>query len=212
MSASLLAWRRMVLVWLPATLLCLASIGVYVWQGSLGRETRLRERVAELEGSLARLEKAGADAARDRADVAAIEAELESTYRELFGALDARLVPILREMGAAARAAGMLPASISYAFNKDRHAGTTEFTVKFAVEGTYQQVRTLLGTLQTSSEFLSVKSLAFRGEAEATSNVIGIAVEVGTILAEAEPDAMATMATLATTTAEPATTPLTEAE
>jgi hypothetical protein len=208
MTTTLLAWRRLILVWLPATLLCLASLGVYFWQGSLGREARLRERVAELEGSLARLEKARADAARDRTDVVAVEAELESTYREVFGTLDGRLVPILRDIGASARSAGMLPASITYSFDKDRHGGTTEFTVSFAVEGTYQQVRTLLGTLQTSSEFLTVKSLSFRGEAEATSNVIGIAVDVGTILAEADPAAIATM-----TTAAPAAPPTTvEAE
>ncbi|RLE22819.1 MAG: hypothetical protein DRJ65_13150, partial [Acidobacteria bacterium] len=56
----------------------------------------------------------------------------------------------------------------------------------FSVEGTYEQIRTLLASLQTSPQFLIIDSISFKGEEEARSQMLSIRLQVSTYLAEAE--------------------------
>ena len=56
----------------------------------------------------------------------------------------------------------------------------------FSVEGTYEQIRSLLASLQASPQFLIVDSISFKGEEDARSQILSIRLQVSTYLAEAE--------------------------
>lgn len=188
MSGGWLPWRRLVWLWLPAATLCLAVIGTYIWQssGSLGREALLREQVDDLERSLARLEKIQLDLETDRVGVASLDAALQHVYEGIFGSLDGRLVGILKAVEKATRGAGMLPASVSYRAHEDSQLKVTRLGISFAVEGRYEQVRQMLGAIQSSPQFLIIEAIAFRGEEQATTRDIRLSLKLATILSNAD--------------------------
>ena len=181
-------WGRLVWLWGPAVVLCFSMVAVFVWltSGTLGREGQLRERVDELQQSIDRLEKIQTDLEMDQTKVASLDEDLRHLYDDVFGSRDDRLVDILQAIEDATRGAGLLPASFSYSSNDDRRIGAVSFSINFAVAGRYEQVRNMIGSLQSSSEFLIIDSVAFRGEQEATTRDIRIAVGVSTVLSSAD--------------------------
>ena len=111
MTALWRPWQARILVWLPAVLLFIFSLAVYLWQSSglAGRETGLRQSIAELETEVARLESIRQQAASERAQVVELDQQFSHLYQEVFGSLDDRLTQILRAVGGATREAGLLP-------------------------------------------------------------------------------------------------------
>ena len=158
--------KRMLPVWLPAVVLCLAAAVVFVWQTSEsgGRRAQVRDRVVDLEAELARLEGLMRATGGDREWVAETEQQFTTLHDEVFGTLDGRLTNILRAVGAATRDAGLLPGSYSYAAKEDRDTGFVRFSIQFSVEGEYGQIRQMLADLQSSPEFLLVEGLSLSGD------------------------------------------------
>lgn len=181
------AWRRLLPVWLPAVVLCVASIVLYAWQtsGSVGTAASLTGDIEELQAEIERLERIRDEAAEARTQVERVQQRFQVLYGEVFGSLDERLSRILRAVGAATREAGLYPGSYSYQAEQQR-AGQYRFSVQFNVEGRYEQIRRLLAELQTSPEFLIVDNVSFAGEEEAMHEGLRISIRVSTYLAEAD--------------------------
>jgi hypothetical protein len=199
-----LPWQRLLLVWLPAVALCLISAGVLIWQTSEsgGRAALVRNSVEDLEAELVRLERIRSEAIRERDAVAETNAKFQHLYGEVFGNLDDRLTGILRAVGAAAREAGLSPGRYSYGAEDDRKLGLVRFTIQFAVEGEYAQIRRMLAALQASSEFLIVENIGFSGEEEAASRILRIGMRVTTFVTEADPQTLDRLTGGITLTAE----------
>jgi len=181
-------WRRLLPFWVPAVVLAVAAIAVFAWQssGSVGTEARLDKSIDELEAGVAHLEEIRADAEQRRQAVATLEADLTTLVTERFGSLEERLTAIMRTVGEATRGAGLLPASFSYGVKEDEKLGLIRFTIKFSVDGEYQQLRDMLAAVAASDQFLMVEHLALVGEEEARSRSIGISVELSTYLNSAD--------------------------
>jgi Tfp pilus assembly protein PilO len=81
----------------------------------------------------------------------------------------------------------LLPGRYGYSADEDRKLRYIRFTVQFAVEGEYSQIRQMLGALRSSPEFLVVENIAFSGEEEAASRTLKIGVTVATFVTEADP-------------------------
>ncbi len=184
------AWRRLLPIWLPAVMLAVASVALYVWQTSdrVGRAAQLETQIETLEAEIARLERLRGQAVAERQLVEDVEAEFRRLYGEVFGRLDERLTRIMRAIYSATRDAGLNPDSYAYKLDDKDLSGAQRLTISFAVAGEYAQVRQMLAALQASPEFLVVDSIQFSGEAEAVTSRLGITVRVSTFLSEADPE------------------------
>jgi Tfp pilus assembly protein PilO len=182
-------WQRLLPVWLPAVVVCFLSAGILIWQTSEsgGRAALVGNSVEDLEAELVRLEQIRGEAVEERAAVADLNERFGYLYGSVFGNLDERLTGILRAVGLAARGAGLLPGRYGYSAEEDRKLGYVRFTIQFAVEGQYSQIREMLAALQSSSEFLVVEDIGFSGEEEAASRTLKISVKVTTFVTEADP-------------------------
>jgi Tfp pilus assembly protein PilO len=183
-------WRRLLKVWLPAVVICVIAGGVYIWQTSEsgGRRAQVRERIAELEQSIARLEALERAAGNDRARIAELEQQFATLHDDVFGKLEARLTDILRAVGSATRNAGLRPGSYSYSASDERETGLVRFGIKFSVEGRYEQIRQMLAELQSSPQFLIVEGLSLSGDEAPVSQDLTISVSLATFLVEADPE------------------------
>jgi hypothetical protein len=189
MTFDLRPWQRLLPVWLPAVVVCIAAAVLFAWQTSEsgGRRAQIRERITELEGELARLEALLDATGGDREWVAEVDRQFKNLHNDVFGTLDGRLTDILRAVGSATRNAGLLPGSYSYSAEQDRDTGFIRFSIQFSVEGEYRQIRQMLASLQSSTEFLLVEGLSLAGDEDPVSQELKISVRIATFLVEADP-------------------------
>ncbi len=188
MNSRLLPWIRLAAVWILAVAFCLAALGILIWQtsGPMGRRGLIENHIEQLNQEIDRLDFITQQARAERDQVAKTGETLERIDGELFGKLDDRMTAVLREVGAASRGAGLLPDGFSYREVVNSKTGGVRFGIVFSVEGTYEQIRSLLGSLQASPQFLIIDSISFKGEEDARSQTLSIRLQVSTYLAEAE--------------------------
>ena len=188
MNPRFLPWVRLAWVWILAVVFCVAATAVLIWQtsGPMGRRGLIEGQIEQLDQEIDRLALMTRQARAERDQVAETGETLERIDGELFGKLDDRMTAVLREVGLASRGAGLLPDGFSYSENVDDRTGGIRFGIGFSVEGTYEQVRTLLASLQRSPQFLIIDSISFKGEEDARSQILSIRIKVSTYLAEAE--------------------------
>ena len=188
MTVDLRPWKRLVAVWLPAVMACVAVVALYVWQTSEsgGRRAQVRSQIDELESEIARLDELLVATTTDRDRVAELERQFSHLYADVFGDLNDRLTDILRAVGSATRNAGFLPDSFAYSADEERGTGFIRFGVRFSVEGEYGQIRQMLAELQASPEFLVVQNLSLSGDEDPVSRDLGMTVSIATYLAEAD--------------------------
>ena len=188
MTVDLRPWKRMLAVWLPAVIACVAALALYVWQTSEsgGRRAQVRSQIDDLESEIARLDGLLTATTTDRDRVAELERQFSHLYADVFGDLNDRLTDILRAVGSATRNAGLLPDSFAYSADEERGTGFIRFGVRFSVEGEYGQIRQMLAELQASPEFLVVQNLGLAGDEGPVSRDLGITVSIATYLAEAD--------------------------
>jgi Tfp pilus assembly protein PilO len=180
-------WRRLLPVWLPAVALCVISAAVFLWQSSEsgGRAAGVRNEVEDLEAEVARLQDLSSKTDKERGTVAELNENFELLYDRVFRSLDERITDILKEIGAATRTAGLLPGAYKYTADEDQKTRYVQFSIQFAVKGQYEQIRRLIGALQSSPEFLIVDSISISGDDDVADGRLSISVEVSTYLSEA---------------------------
>lgn len=188
MTIDLRPWRRLLAVWLPTVVVCVAMATLFVWQTSEsgGRRAQVRNQIEELEREISRLEGLELAVVSDREAVAEINRQFDRLYSETFGDLDQRLTRILRAVGSATRDAGLLPDSFSYSATDSRDTGFIRFGIRFSVDGEYAQIRQMLAALQSSPEFLVVETLNLAGAEDPLSRDLRLSVSVATFLGEAD--------------------------
>jgi len=188
MNPRFLPWVRLAWVWIVAVVFCLAALAVLIWQtsGPMGRRGLIEGQIEQLNQEIDRLDVITNQAREERIGVAEAGETLERIDGELFGKLDDRMTEVLREVGLASKGAGLLPAGFSYREAVNSKTGGVRFGIGFSVEGTYEQIRTLLVSLQASPQFLIIDSISFKGEEDARSQILSIQLQVSTYLAEAE--------------------------
>jgi len=181
-------WKRLLAVWLPAVILCVAAAFLYGWQtsDSGGRRANVREEILELEAELDRLNGLQGATTSDRARVEELEQQFSQLYGEVFGNLDDRLTGILRSVGSATRNAGLLPDSYAYSAREEKTTGFIRFSVGFSVRGEYRHIREMLAELQASPEFLVVENLSLSGDSDPVSRELDMSVRIATFLSEAD--------------------------
>ncbi len=181
-------WRRLVAVWLPAVILCVAAAFLYAWQtsDSGGRRANVHNQILRLDAELDRLNGLQEATTSDRTRVADLEQQFTQLYGDVFGNLDERLTGILRSVGSATKNAGLLPDSYAYSAREDRATGFIRFSIGFSVSGEYLYIRQMLAEVQASPEFLVVETLSLAGDADPVSRELEMSVRIATFLSEAD--------------------------
>ena len=188
MREHLLAWKRLLAVWVPAALLLAIGIGGLIWlSGStVGRQAQVENEVQKLEEQVSRLQRVRTQAARERQAVEQLYKNIAFLNDSVFGSLDKRLTPILREVGTATRVAGLRPGRYNYDASKNKKLGLFELGIRFNVTGRYAQMVNLLNTLHASPQFLVVDSIRLAGEKGTASDELKLAIHISTYLARAD--------------------------
>lgn len=187
MRARGVAWRRLLWVWLPAVVLCAANVGWLAGKGG-GRYASVHRDVEALQIRVAELTRLGGAAAGERDAVATLDEELHTLYDTVFGNLDGRLTGVLRAVGEATWESGLQPKQFTYDAAEEKKLALTALGIQFSVEGTYEQIRAMLGSLRASDQFLTVDRITIGGEEGASSTTLSISVHLSTYLEKVDQD------------------------
>jgi Tfp pilus assembly protein PilO len=184
-----LPWLKTWWAWIPPLALLLASIAMLLWQtsDSLGRRGTIAAQTETLNARLQQLEVMASGAATERSEVARTTDQLDQIFDDVFGRYELRVTQVLREIDAAVRGTGMVSDGYSYGVEALGDADGSRLSIRFRVEGRYDQVVRMLDTIQASPQFLVVEQVAFKGEQEALTRALNINLKVSTVFSDAEP-------------------------
>jgi len=188
MREQALAWKRLLPIWLPAALFLAFNVGALVWLSgkTVGRQAQVTNDVQRLEEKVARLERFRLQATDERAAVEKLYENIAFLNEKVFGSLDERLTPILRDVGKANRVAGLRPGRFAYDATKLEKIGLFELGITFKVTGRYAQFVDLLNALRASPQFLVVDTIRLTGEKGTASDELKVGIHISTYLARAD--------------------------
>ncbi len=145
----------------------------------LSYRTFYDERLRALVAEKASLEKRRDEARRRTESVEASERRLFETqealnafFSETLGKREERIAPLIEEIYATTRAAGLRPDAIAYTSTDE--PGTDSLTMTFGVVGPYGDVKRLLSGLERSKRFLVVEQVALTGGSETDPDLVRI--------------------------------------
>ena len=187
MKDQAMTWKRLAVVWLPAALFLAFNIAGLFWLSgkTMGRQAQVTGDVERLEEQVAQLERFRRQAAEERQAVEKLSADIALLNDKVFGSLEDRLTPILRDVGAANRRAGLRPGRFSYDGKELKKLGLFQLGIRFKVNGRYHQIVDLLNALRESPQLLVVDAIRLAGEKGTSSDELSVSVHVSTYLAQA---------------------------
>jgi len=168
--------RKVLFVLLLVAIACNAAV-------LLSYRTYYDERLSALISEKADLEKRRDESRRRTEKAEASERTLFETqealtafFSETLGKREERIAPLIEEIYATTRAAGLRPDAISYASTDE--PGTDSLTMTFGVEGPYGDVKRLLSGLERSKRFLVVEQVGLSGGSETDPDLVRITITV----------------------------------
>lgn len=178
MSGAASAFRDRKVLFVVLLVLLAADVAVLVsYRTFYG--VRLRALVAEREDLAKRrdeVRRAAAAAAAAERKLFDTQETLTTFFGETLGKREERIAPLLEEIYATTRAAGLRPDSIAYTSVDE--PGTDALTMTFSVAGPYRDVKRLLAALEQSKRFLVVEKLALTGGGETDPEAVQIGLTV----------------------------------
>ncbi len=149
----------------------------------LSYRTFYDERLDALISEKASLEKRRDESRRRTEKAEASERRLFETqealtafFSETLGKREDRIAPLIEEIYATTRAAGLRPDAISYSSTDE--PGTDSLTMIFSVSGPYGDVKRLLSGLERSKRFLVVDQVALSGGSETDPDSVNLSITV----------------------------------
>jgi uncharacterized protein YxeA len=99
-----------------------------------------------------------------------VEKDIRQIYDDEWSTQNERLTPFIGEVMRLATASQLVPRSYAFGGNQTKgvaktpSANATEVSIGFPVEGTYQQIRTLINRLETSEQFIIIDQITLGSE------------------------------------------------
>lgn len=179
------AWRRHLRLWaipLGFCVLNLLAFGLYrvAFAGQVERLEELNRAAEE------RLEDYRQEVALVEAFLADAEAQQEDTrllYRQHFQTEEERFTRVIPEIKRLARQSGLEPTAFSYPV-KD-FDDLVQRSIKFSVNGTYEELRTFINLLELTEHFVVLNSVSLGESGDNPSNPrLSITLSLSTIFAK----------------------------
>ena len=178
MSSAATAFRDRRVVFLVLLVVLAGNVAVL-----LSYRTFYDERLQALVSEQADLEKRRDEAQRRAKEAEASERRLFETqealtafFSETLGKREERIAPLIEEIYATTRAAGLRPDAISYSSTDE--PGTDSLTMTFSVAGPYADVKKLLAGLERSKRFLVVEQVSLAGGSTDDPNLVNVSIAV----------------------------------
>jgi Tfp pilus assembly protein PilO len=176
------AWLRFWAAWAIPAVVVVANA---VWLGGvrgavLGRGSLLARQVREAEGQVERLERQAVTLEEAKTASDALRQQLVTVREQRLGSMSTRLVPFLVDVVRRASDAGLASERISYQVKPDEQSGLVYFSATYELEGSYEQIRTYIGLLETSPQFVVIERLELRGVEDASALTVTVRLGVGT--------------------------------
>ena len=161
-------WREKRLLLIVLGVL-LAANTIFFFTYRVQYENRLRALDARLD--TVKAEQQAATRARVQAEqqLAAyrkVESDIRQIHDVEWSTQGQRLTSFIGEVMRLATSSHLVPKTYSFAGNKTAKNQTTEVSVAFPVEGTYEQVRHLINALETSDQFIIIDQIGLGSGAE----------------------------------------------
>ena len=174
--------------------LLLAANTIFFFTYRVQYESRLEAFDARRDTANAQLAEAKRARVAAEQQVAAyrkIERDVTDIIENRWSTQDARLTRLITEVKGLAVRATLTPAAYSFSRGEAKSApgpssgsaargnqkiGATEMSIKFMVQGTYEQIRRLINMIETSPQFVIIESLSLSG-AEAQNLTLNIHVK-----------------------------------
>ncbi|MEM9558320.1 MAG: hypothetical protein AAGC60_28970 [Acidobacteriota bacterium] len=180
------AARRLLWLWLPPlvfVLLMVVTLAVYVSFYS-GRVDALEAVYERATGDLEALREDRRTLDTMLGRIGAQDDNVDALYRDYFGLESERFTAAARSLRGLARQAGLDPSSFGYAEASLDVEGLERRGIQFAVEGTYDQLRTFINLLELTDQFFILEDVALGGNDQQRNAKLQIRLGLSTIFAE----------------------------
>lgn len=184
-------WRRRLRLWtLPLVFCALNAAAAALYQTSFAGNVEVLHRlVSSASEELAKLKAERQESVAFLERVEARRAAMKKLYEEHFSTEAERFTTMVREAKRLARQAGLAPSSVSYPENKLDEGGLVERRMVFAVQGTYDQLRTFINFLELTDQFLTLESVGLNGnDVRGQGQILSIRLELSTVFVEERSD------------------------
>ena len=161
MSGVFEAWRRRS-AWLLAAGIFLAANGAFFfWYRGTGRDRQeaLEARRLSLEGAVAAAEKDAAHLDGQSRRLSQVSAAIQEFYGKRVGTRRATLAPIVDEIHATLKRAGIAPGSISYGIKTMKKLPLSDMTAAFSFVADYARFKRLLDYFETGPRWIVVRDI-----------------------------------------------------
>jgi Tfp pilus assembly protein PilO len=167
-------WRekRTLLIILAAILVANA---VYFFTYRIQYENRLRSldaRRDEVNAQLQEAKRARSTAERQVAEYKKIQRDVDEVYEARWSTQAQRLTSIIAEVKGLAAASNLTPPTFSFSQTAPKsitagekaYAAATQMGISFTVQGSYQQVRRLINSIEMSDQFLIIEQIGLSAD------------------------------------------------
>jgi len=180
------AWLRLWYVWLPAAVV--VAVNLFWLAGMrrtvIGRGSLLAQQVEDARKAVATLEAQAQRLERTRKALAGLQENLSALRREEMAPMKERLVPFLTDVVKRTQEAGLAAEKVAYSARREEKSGLVYFSANYSIKGSYEQIRRCAYLLESSPQFILLDGLAIRGDENASSLELQVALGVGTYFSD----------------------------
>lgn len=177
--------RRSWVWWVPLIFVVLMFVGILIYQTAFAGETEFLE--GRLEAEQAQLEELRAKRLKVERFLEDAQAQSDATnilFRDHFSTEAERFTQLLREVRQLASRSGLSPSAFSYPQTDVEDQELSRRQVNFAVEGSYDQLRTFINLLELTDQFLALESVNLGGGANERDPKLKIRLSLSTYFIE----------------------------
>lgn len=178
------AWHRHLRLWLIPLAFCVLNIlGLSIYVASYaGRVENLKDVVAERRAAKASLETERQASEAFLETVQVRQQQMTVLYDEQFSTAAERFTRVLSEVKRLARESGLKPERYAYPREELEGSGLVRRQIIFAVEGTYEQLRTFINFIELSDQFVVLGRIGLNESSGNSQNpILSIQLELSTI-------------------------------
>lgn len=184
-------WKQRAGLLAVAGLFLLANVGFLLGSRSIraARKQALEDRRASLTSEVAAREAEAKKLIEQRERLAQVSSAIDDFYGRRVGSRRQTLAPLVEEVHAVMRKAGVSPSSISYSTAPVRNLSLTQMSIGFSFQSDYARFKRLLSAFEANRRWIVVREVSLSRDAE-TSGEVQVRLVLGTYFSNDEKPAL----------------------
>lgn len=166
-------WRKRAGLLIVAALFLLSNLGFLLGSRSIraARKQALEERRAGLTSEVAAREAEAKKLVEQRDRLAQVSSAIEEFYGRRVGSRRETLAPLVEEVHAVMRQAGVSPSSISYATAPVQNLSLWQMSIGFSFQSDYARFKRLLRAFEVNRRWIVVREVSLSRDSEVPGEV-----------------------------------------